>query len=207
MNDNDKIIVISVGAILLLVVGIQTYVMFQLNEKVEQFSQQNESPFWQPIKKPPLPATPDPKFTLNDPFSKNQFWNPYEEMQRMQAQMEQIFGDSFSRFHGTHPFGSFDKTPETDLKDTADAYVVTINAPGADKSSLDVKLEGQQLSISIKTEVGKDSSEDNGKYQRRERFVGKLHRVLTLPGAANAAKMTTDYTNGVLTITIPKKYV
>ncbi len=196
--------IIAAGVVLLLVVGVQTYMVFQLNDKVKQLSQQDDSPFWQPIKKPLLPAIPLPKLTLNDPFFDNQFWNPYEEMQRMQAQMEQIFGDSFSRFHGNHPFGSFDKTPEADLKDNGDAYVVTINAPGADKSSLDVKLEGQQLSISMKTESAKESNEDNGKYQRRERFVGRLHRILTLPGSANAAKMTTDYTNGVLTVTIPK---
>jgi HSP20 family protein len=35
--------------------------------------------------------------------------------------------------------------------------------------------------------------------------MGEFHRALTLPGPANAAKMKTDYRNGVLTITIPKK--
>jgi Hsp20/alpha crystallin family. len=82
---------------------------------------------------------------------------------------------------------------------------VTVNAPGADESSIDVKLEDQVLRISIKTEHAQDETDDkNGKYQYRERFVGQFQRALTLPGPANAAKMTTEYHNGVLTITIPK---
>ena len=202
----DQLIIVA-AVILLVIFGIQTYLVFQLNDKVKKLTEPDNSSFLQPLKKSLNPITAIPKSNLNAPFAADQFWNPYEEMQRMQTEMEQIFGDSFSRFQFNHPFGNFDKTPETDLKENADAYVVTINAPGADKSSLDVKLEGQKLSISIKTEAAEESNNHNGQYQRRERFFGKFHRILTLPGAANAAKMTTDYVNGVLTITIPKQSV
>ncbi|MGZ8189728.1 MAG: Hsp20/alpha crystallin family protein [Methylococcaceae bacterium] len=68
-----------------------------------------------------------------------------------------------------------------------------------------VKLEGQQLHISIKTERAQDKTdESNGLYSFRERFMGEFHRVLTLPGSANAAKMTTDYHNGVLLLRFPR---
>jgi len=123
----------------------------------------------------------------------------------MQNEMEQMFDDSFSRFHMKTPLGSLSKTPDVDLKEKSDRYIVTVNAPGADESSIDVKLEDQVLRISIKTEHAKDETDDkNGKYQYRERFVGQFQRALTLPGPANAAKMNTEYHNGVLTITIPK---
>ncbi|MEI6747255.1 MAG: hypothetical protein WCL34_14925 [Methylococcaceae bacterium] len=112
---NDQVIMVA-GAVLLIVVGVQTYMIFQLNDKIKQLSQQDDSPFWQPIKKPLLPAIFPFKLTLIDPFSDNQFWNLYEEIQRMQAQMEQIFGDSFSCFHGNHPFGSFDENGKCERK-------------------------------------------------------------------------------------------
>lgn len=99
---NDQVIMVA-GAVLLIVVGVQTYMIFQLNDKIKQLSQQDDSPF-------PF------KLTLIDPFSDNQFWNLYEEIQRMQAQMEQIFGDSFSCFHGNHPFGSFDENGKCERK-------------------------------------------------------------------------------------------
>jgi HSP20 family protein len=127
-------------------------------------------------------------------------------MQRMQNEMEQIFGDSFSRFHLKSPIGSLNKTPDVDLQEKSDHYIVTVNVPGAEESSLHVKLEKQQLHISVKTEGAKEQADDqNGQYQYRERFVGEFQRVLTLPGPANAAQMKTDLHNGVLTITIPKE--
>ncbi|MDD1606595.1 MAG: Hsp20/alpha crystallin family protein [Methylococcaceae bacterium] len=198
----DKVI-IAITAILVIALAIQTYMVFQLNDKVNQLNQQDDLTVRQLIKKPS--AIPKPKPNVNDPFLDNKSWDPYGEMQRMQAEMEQLFGDSFSRFHSNQPLGSFDKTPEVDLKDETDAYIVTVNAPGADKSSLDVKLKDQQLHIAIKTERAEEIDKDNGQYQHRERFVGKFYRVLTLPGPGNAAKMTTDYSNGVLTIRIPKQ--
>jgi HSP20 family protein len=198
----DKLI-IAIVAILVIALAIQTYMVFQLNDKVNRLSLQDDLSIVQPIKKPQLPVIPKPD--LNDPFFDNKSWSPYEEMQRMQAEMEQLFGDSFSRFHSNQPFGSFDKTPEVDLKDTKDAYIVTVNAPGADKSSLDVKLENQQLHIAIKTDKAEETDKDNGQYQRRERFIGRFYRVITLQDSVNAAKMTTDYTNGVVTVHIPKQ--
>jgi HSP20 family protein len=193
----DKV-VIAITVILVIALAIQTYMVFQLNDKVNQLNQQDDLTVRQLIKKPPKP-------NVNDPFLNDKSWDTYEEMQRMQAEMEQIFGDSFSRFHSNQAFGSFAKTPEIDLKDEADAYIVTVNAPGADKSSLDIKLKDQQLHIAIRTEGAEEIDKNNGQYQRRERFVGRFYRVLTLPSPANAAKMTTDYTNGVLTIKIPKQ--
>jgi HSP20 family protein len=76
-----------------------------------------------------------------------------------------------------------------DLQEKPDRYIVTVNAPGADDSSIDIKLKNQVLRISIKTEHAKDEADDkNGQCRHRARFVGQFQRVLTLPGPANAAK-------------------
>jgi HSP20 family protein len=195
-------VVIAVVTVLIIALGVQTYMIYQLNDKVNHLTRQ-ATPTTAQINKRPSTSLPRPNF--NDPFFDDKDWNPYEEMQRMQNDMEQLFNDSFSRFHHSQPFGSLNKTPEVDLKDNADAYVVTVNVPGADKSSLDVKLEGQQLQILIKTQNEQETNGKEYQYQRKERFVGTFHRVLTLPGKANAAKITTDYKNGVLTITVPKQ--
>ena len=200
----NKIMVV-IATVLVIVLGIQSYIIFQLNDSLKQLSgQENRADNAQPkIPKPPRLTLPKPGF--DDGLFKDQPWNPYEEMQHMQNEMEQLFGDSFSRFHLNTPLGSISKTPDVDLQEKPDQYIVTVNVPGADVSSMDVKLDGQILSISIKTEQAKDETDDKkGKYQYRERFAGQFQRALTLPGPANAAKMTTEYANGVLTITIPR---
>jgi len=190
----------AIAAVLVIILGIQAYTMFRLNDRLNQlsgfYSQTGE-----PQTLSNLPKSNRPK-SDDDEFFKDRTWNPYAEIQHMQNEMEQMFDDSFSRFHMKTPLGSLSKTPDVDLKEKSDRYIVTVNAPGADESSIDVKLEDQVLRISIKTEHAQD--EKNGQYQYRERFVGQFQRALTLPGPANAAKMTTEYHNGVLTITIPK---
>jgi HSP20 family protein len=202
---NNRIIV-AIAAVLVIVLGIQTYLIFQLNHRISQMRAQENQAGIPQIKIPKLPNLTFPKPTPDDQLLKDHPWNPYEEMQRMQDEMEQIFGESFSRFHLNTPLGSFSKVPDVDLQEKPDQYVVTVNAPGADQSSLVVKLEGRILHISIKTEHAEDQADEkNGRYSFRERFTGEFHRALTLPGLANAAKMTTDYHNGVLTITIPKQ--
>ncbi|WP_027150011.1 Hsp20/alpha crystallin family protein [Methylobacter tundripaludum] len=193
----------AIAAVLVIILGIQAYTMFRLNDRLNQlsgfYSQTGE-----PQTLSNLPKSNRPK-SDDDEFFKDRTWNPYAEIQHMQNEMEQMFDDSFSRFHMKTPLGSLSKTPDVDLKEKSDRYIVTVNAPGADESSIDVKLEDQVLRISIKTEHAKDETDDkNGKYQYRERFVGQFQRALTLPGPANAAKMNTEYHNGVLTITIPK---
>jgi HSP20 family protein len=154
---------------------------------------------------PNLSQSGTPGQNFDDDLFNGRAWNPYEEMQHMQDEMELLFGDSFSRFHLNFPLGSLSKSPDVDLQEKVDQYIVTVNAPGANESSINVKLEGSVLDIAIKTEQGTEDNDQNKDYKYRERFIGEFKRVITLPGAADAAKMKTEYHNGVLTITIPKK--
>lgn len=195
---------IAIAAVLVIVLGIQAYMTFQLHKRLNQLSGQNQTGSYA-IKLPNSPKTILPKPDKEGEFFKDRLWDPYEEVQRMQNEMEQVFNKSLSRFHMNKPLENLSKTPEVDLQEKPDSYSVTVNAPGADESSIAVNLENQVLHISVKTERAKDETDENkGKYQYRERFVGMFQRVLTLPGPADAAKMKTEYRNGVLTITIPK---
>lgn len=199
---NQNIIIIAVA--LMMVLGLQAYIMFRLHERLDQISIGNSQ------KIPDSPKLGQPQSDFDDKFFDGEFfddrpWTPYDEMRHMQEEMEQIFDKSLSHFHMNTPLGSLSKTPEVDLQEKPDHYLVTVNVPGADEASMDVKLEGQRLRISIKTEQAKDETDNkNGGYRYRERFTGEFQRALTLPGPGDANKMKTGYHNGVLTITIPK---
>lgn len=198
----EKVILI-IGVLLLIALSIQSYSIYQLNNRVIELSSPNLAPSISSISKnlELKPASP------NDKFFKQLPWNPYKEMQEMQQEMEQLFNDSYSRFHINAPLESLNKIPDVDLQEKSDQYIVTMNAPGADISSLTVNLDDRLLNIAIKTEHTEDNKTDDqkGQYQFRERFVGELQRSLTLPGPANATKIATEYHNGLLTIIIPKK--
>jgi HSP20 family protein len=198
----EKVILI-IGVLLLIALSIQSYSIYQLNNRVIELSSPNLAPSISSISKnlELKPASP------NDKFFKQLPWNPYKEMQEMQQEMEQLFNDSYSRFHINAPLESLNKIPDVDLQEKSDQYIVTMNAPGADISSLTVNLDDRLLNIAIKTEHTEDNKTDDqkGQYQFRERFVGELQRSLTLPGPADATKIATEYHNGLLTIIIPKK--
>lgn len=207
----NKQIIITIAIVFTVILGIQAYVIFQMNERIKglveldnrsndfQFKIQNQTP-----KIPdPKPLKPIP----DDEFFKDLPWNPYEEMQHMHNEMEQLFSETYSHFHMNTPAGTFTKVPEVNLQETPDLYVITMNAPGADVSSVNVKLDDRLLHVSIKTEHEAENKKDEkqGEYRFRERFVGELHRAITLPGPADASKIKTSYFNGILTIEVHKK--
>jgi len=134
-------------------------------------------------------------------------FNPFEEIRKMQKEMDSIFErfhqkmmkeDMFSKFTF-----SFPSTPAMDLVDKGDDYVLQADIPGAEKNKIDVTVEDGELKI--EAETSKDKKEESKGYLKKERFVSSYMRMITLPEDANAEKFESEYKNGVLKITIPKK--
>ena len=135
-------------------------------------------------------------------------WDPYEEIQTMREQMDRIFNNFGNRLQMS-PFprtdwDPFSIEPQTDIEETDEQYLVTMNIPGADNSEIQVHLKGNLLSVSASTKRNYEETKDH-KYIRMERSMGTIHRAMTLPGPVEARGMGTTYKDGVLTITIPKK--
>ncbi len=168
----QKSILTGIAVILFIALAIQAYMFFQLKNQVDQMTSEKTSHPFQ------LPS-----MVFDDELMKNDNWDPYQEMQGMQNEMEQLFGDSFSRFH-SNSNNVLTKSPRFDLQEETDRYIATLDIPGGEPSSLAVKIEGQQLFISIKTERSKqqDDDKDNNKFRRQERFSGTYQRSITLPG-------------------------
>ncbi len=133
--------------------------------------------------------------------------NPFEEIQKLQQEMDQIFNRFHQRFLNDAAFVKFNDTfansPAIDLKDSKDKYVIKADIPGVDKKSIEVSEKDGLLTIKAKTSREKEEKKEN--FIKQERFVGEFLRAITLPKDADASKMKTDYKNGVLKIVIPKK--
>jgi HSP20 family protein len=190
----QKSIITAIAVILFVALAIQTYMFFQLKNQVDQLTGKNVGD-----------SVQMPSMMMDDDFMNNDSWNPYQEMQRMQNEMERGFGNSFSRFH-LNSKNELTKSPHFDLKEEADRYIATLDIPGGEPSSLNVKIEGQQLFISIKTVRSNEQDEDEGEnqYRRQERFIGTYQRTIMLPGPVKQSAMASKYKNGVLTIMLPK---
>jgi HSP20 family molecular chaperone IbpA len=144
---------------------------------------------------------------FNRPFSA-QNWNPYEEIERMQRDMDRMFNNAFSRFHNNSEIQQLFKentsTPVMDVQENDSKYSVIVNLPGADEKNISVNLEGQQLTVKGEQDFGQQRKDDMGNVIFQERHSGRFQRSITLPEPVDQNGMQTHVNNGVLTIIIPK---
>ncbi|MCK4441690.1 MAG: Hsp20/alpha crystallin family protein [Sulfurovaceae bacterium] len=145
----------------------------------------------------------------NDPFANDPV---FKQFQKLQSDMNKVFENFHKQFFNDMSIpkipvnldNGFSMSVKTDVVDKGDHYEVTADLPGVDQKAINLKVKDNILSIEAKTQNSKEDKKDD-KIIKQERFVGSFYRAMSLPNDANADKMTTDYKNGVLTITIPKK--
>jgi HSP20 family protein len=110
--------------------------------------------------------------------------------------------DVLRRFAETAPAWSGTFTPAVDYRQTDDGYQLEVDLPGLTKEDVDIAVEDNVLTISGER---RHPGEANGNgYQRTERWFGKFARSFTLPGQVDASKVQATFTNGVLSIALPK---
>ncbi len=133
----------------------------------------------------------------------------FQHFQKMQEEMNRAFAEfSNNAFKGVAIEPNFSKgfsfKPDTDLVDKGDKYELKMDLAGMDEKSIKIDVKDNYLSVQAKSETKKEQKEGD-KIIHQERHVGMVQRGMTLPKDADAVKYKSEYKNGVLTITIPKK--
>lgn len=90
----------------------------------------------------------------------------------------------------------------TDVIDTGDAYKLEAELPGFKKDDIQIDVENDVLTISAKRSEEKKDEKHN--VVKRERFYGSFSRSFDVSGI-NVDGIEASYTDGVLTLTMPKK--
>jgi len=102
-------------------------------------------------------------------------------------------------------FSDLDTTlPSINIKENEDAYVVDVAAPGFEKEDFNIELDHDVLTISTQVKEETESKE-GGKFTRKEFSYKSFKRSFTLPELVEDEKIGATYTNGILSINIPKK--
>ena len=109
-----------------------------------------------------------------------------------------VFDDWFSSDRSGGRFSSF----RTDIREEADRYILEADLPGCSRQDVEVTVENDRLTISARR--SEESGEENGGYLRRERSWGSFCRSFDL-SAVDADRICAAYSDGVLTLTLPKK--
>ena len=93
-------------------------------------------------------------------------------------------------------------TPAADVLETEDAYEVQLDLPGVKPEEINVKLEGDTLTI---TAERKQVKREKSGYLRNERGWGLFQRLFVLGDEVDGSKPEAKYEHGVLTVTLPKR--
>ena len=96
------------------------------------------------------------------------------------------------------------KLMKTDIKEKKDKYIVDIDLPGYEKDDIKIEVDNGYLIVNAKTNHHKDEKEE-GKYVRKERFVGECSRSFYVGEDVKQEDIKASFRNGTLKIEIPKK--
>ena len=122
--------------------------------------------------------------------------DPFLDMQR---EMNRLLDRGFRDLAGTGE-DSFMLSPKVDVTQKNDGWEITAELPGVAKEDIDLRLDGDMLTISGEK---RDTKKDE-KNRFVERSDGSFTRSFQLPFTPDSDKVEADCEQGVLTIKIPK---
>jgi HSP20 family protein len=129
------------------------------------------------------------------------------------ALMHDAFSDMFDDpfFAGWGDSGNRMSSPivssnmmKTDVRETADAYDVSIDMPGFKKDDISLELHDGYLTVSAKRDENHDRKDDEGRWLRRERYAGTCSRSFYVGDQVKESDVHAGYKDGTLSLEIAK---
>lgn len=125
--------------------------------------------------------------------------NPFEDLETAIERVSEQFEDGLD-------LAPNEGVP-VDVLDREDEYVVVADLPGFDADDVDVTLSDGRLTVAAERDeaVLETGEEETSRYVRRERAGRSVSRSVRLPEPVDADGVTATHSDGVLTVTLPKK--
>src|SRR6266571_4817477 len=133
-------------------------------------------------------------------------WEPLREFSTMQDRMNRmnrLFRESYSPEGPEEALTTTSFAPPVDIYEDEHTITLKLEVPGIDEKDIDVRIEGNTLSVHGERKIEKEEKEEN--FRRVERQYGSFTRNFTLPTTVDSEKVTATYDKGVLKIALPKK--
>ena len=94
--------------------------------------------------------------------------------------------------------------PALDVREGEDGFTLYVELAGVAADDVDITLEDNVLTVS--GERSTRDEVDEGTYRRVERSHGRFHRAVRLPARIAGDDVTARFTDGILTIEVPKSH-
>lgn len=133
-------------------------------------------------------------------------WNPLAEFEDiLDRYNRQLAGrNTTDPANGTREImQKTDWAPMVDISENKDAFVIKAELPGIKKE--DVKVSVQDGVLTLQGERNYETTDDDDKRHRVERFYGHFSRSFTLPENVDDENIQANYQDGILELTLPKQ--
>ena len=133
-------------------------------------------------------------------------WEPFREYSTMQNRinhMNRLFRESYSPEAPEEALTTTNFAPPVDIYEDEHNITLKIDVPGIDEKDIDVRIEGNTLTVHGERKIEKEEKEEN--FRRVERQYGEFTRSFTLPSSVDTGQVNANYNNGVLMIALAKK--
>lgn len=129
--------------------------------------------------------------------------DPFREFSQLQDRLNRAFADAYGRSdEGLLSSGSW--LPPVDIYQTGEhQLVIKAELPDMTREDIDVTVDKGTLTIKGEKKIAADVKEEQ--FHRVERRYGTFSRSFSLPPTVDATRVSADYRNGVLTITLPMR--
>lgn len=128
-------------------------------------------------------------------------WEPLKDLMALQERMNKLFDETFSR--GAQDVDTGAWSPPVDIMEQGDEIIIKMEIAEVDQKSIDIKVEGNALTIKGERQLEEGTKREN--YLRLERPYGTFSRSFSLPTTVDYEKVKASQKDGILRIVLPKK--
>ena len=94
---------------------------------------------------------------------------------------------------------------KTDIVEKDDGFELEIDLPGYRKENVKAELKDGYLTIKAEKNENKEDKDEQGRYIRRERYVGSCCRSFYVGEELDETDIKARFEDGILKLTVPKK--
>jgi HSP20 family protein len=134
-------------------------------------------------------------------------WGDWRDYAGLQDRLNRLFEDAAGNANRRRDAAREDDieradwSPAADVYETADSFVIAVDLPGIERSSLDVSIDDNRLTVR-----GERAGEEGRQRGRSTRPTGRfVSRFGPLPPNVDQKRIAAEYKDGVLRLRLPKR--
>ncbi len=130
-------------------------------------------------------------------------WDPFKDLLSIQERMNRLFEAALTHSDVADIEDVSGWSPLADVYETETGITISAELPGIGEKDIDLSISGNVLTLRGERKMEKEMGQET--FHSIERTYGPFSRNFSLPQEIDCDKVNASFSNGVLSIFIPKK--